>query len=76
MTNNLYTTEARTATDFRITGGSAEGRLSDEERADAIRAAQAVLDAGGSYEEADNAAHKAAFAGWARMPETAELVAS
>lgn len=63
-----------TATDFRITGGSGEGTLSDDERQAAIRAAQAVLDAGGTYEEADIAAHKAAFAGWARMPETAELV--
>lgn len=60
------------AYDFKITAGPI--RLTAEERADGMRAAQAALDAGRDREAAELAACEAAFLGWYCWPEAVELV--
>lgn len=60
------------AVDFKLTNAR-DGSLSDAERSAALHAVQAALDAGADANDAEAAACRAAFATWARWPESATL---
>lgn len=60
------------AVDFSITNPR-DGKLSDSERNAALEAAQQILNAGGSDEDAEYQACAAAFSAWLRWPESAVL---
>jgi hypothetical protein len=59
--------------DFIITNAR-EGRLTDQERRDALRAAREALAADATQQEAELAGARAAFAHWEVWPESYALI--